>query len=353
MVLKTILNIFKKKKDSTFIALDLGTANTLAFVSGHGIIYQEPSLLAYDTRTNQLLSFGNEAFSLLGKTHEYIRITRPLIDGVISDLDATKQLVKNVFNKMKLMNIWRNATVILACPSGVTQLERTALKDVAKEMGATNVIIEEEVKLAALGAGINIKLPHGHLIVDIGGGTCNVAVISAGDIIISRSIKIAGNYFDEQIIKYLKTKYNTIIGHQTAIDIKHTIGSLIQSEEYKTMKIYGRDMLSGMPRKIEITQSEITEEIKPTFKLIQNTIIETLENTPEELAGDIIKNGITLCGGGAMFKSIDKYFEKEFNLPVRIAANPLMCVIEGAKTLEREAPEILKMQKLTNSTDNV
>lgn len=330
------------QKNANFISLDLGTANSLAYVSGQGVIYNEPSVMAYDVKTNKLIAVGSSAYEMVGKTHDSIRMVTPLVNGVISDLGATADLLRYIFDRIRLSNIWKNSIVLLACPSGVTELERAALRKVAYEMGAKYVIVEEEVKMAAIGAGININLPVGNLVLDIGGGTTDIAVIASGDIIVSGSIKVAGRYIDEEIQKYLRSEQNVVIGEKTAEEIKCEIGSLIKFTNEKKIEKYGRDIVSGLPKRILISPEEIRNVMLHIFSKIIDLTINILESTPPGLAGDIISNGITICGGGALIKGIDKYFESIFEFPVRISNDPLMSVINGTKTFERRISETLE-----------
>ncbi|QEH62413.1 rod shape-determining protein MreB [Spiroplasma chinense] len=318
-----------------FISLDLGTANVLAYVSGQGIVYNQPSIMAYDNNLNKLIAIGEEAYDMVGKTNDNIRMVTPLVDGVIADLDAAKDLLEHIFDRLKMMNFWKNSVVVLACPSGVTELERDALKLVAKDMGADLVVVEEEVKMSALGAGVNIELPSGNLIVDIGGGTTDIAIIASGDIVLSRSVKVAGNYFNEEILKFVRAEYNIAIGSTTAENIKKNIGSLVKYPNERSMQIYGRDIVSGLPKEAKVNSEEIRNILLGAFGRITDLVIEVLENTPPELAGDIMKNGMVLCGGGALVRNADKYFHDIFQLPTRIAASPLDCVIEGTKAYEK------------------
>lgn len=318
-----------------FISLDLGTSNILAYVSGQGIVYNQPSLMAYANDTNKLIAIGEQAYELVGKTSDNIRLVTPLVDGVIADLDAAKDLLEQIFNRLKMMNLWKNSVVLLACPSGVTELERDALKMVAKDMGAELVVVEEEVKMSAVGAGINVELAQGHLVVDIGGGTTDIAIISAGDIVISRSVKVAGNAFNDEILKYVRSEYNISIGIVTAENIKKTVGSLVKYPNERSIQIYGRDIVSGLPKEAKVNSEEIRNILLSSFSKITDTVIEIMENTPPELAGDIMKNGMVLCGGGALVRNADKYFFDIFQLPTKIAADPLSCVIEGTKEYEK------------------
>ncbi|AGM25580.1 rod shape-determining protein [Spiroplasma chrysopicola] len=342
---------YKFGKEYSFLALDLGTANTIAYVSGQGIVYNEPSLMAYDTLTNSLIALGTEAYKMIGKTHDHIRMVTPLVDGVISDMEAAQDLLKHIFGRLKLSNIWKNAIVVLACPSGVTELERSALKAIAKDMGASYVLVEEEVKLAALGAGINIGLAQGNLVIDIGGGTTDIAILSAGDIVISRSIKVAGNHFDAEIQKYIRAEYNVLIGIKTAEQIKKDIGSLIKLVNEKPVRVFGRDIITGLPREVLVKPEEIKNVLLAPFSRITDLLVEVLEQTPPELAGDVIRNGITICGGGALIRGIVKYFESIFQLKVRTATDPLMCVIEGAKTYEKKLGALVERIELIDATE--
>lgn len=335
-ILKNFLTVFKRNK-ATYIALDLGTANTLVYVANQGIIFDQPSMIAYDiSKEKKFLALGSDAFAMIGKTNKNILIVKPLAEGVISDLEATHDLLKQIFEKMQLLKIWKNATVLLACPSGVTQLERDGLKRLAHSMGTTNVIIEEEVKMAAIGSDINISLPNGNLVIDIGGGTTDVAVIASNGIIVSRSIKMAGNYLDDEIIKYFRSQHNITIGIKSAIELKHSISSLIENEKKKEFTVFGRDIVKGMPREITVTCDDIRPILLIAFERICEVIWEVLGLINAELAGDIINNGLTICGGGALINGIDTYFSRKFNIKVRIASDPLKCVIEGAKRIERD-----------------
>ncbi|WP_342268892.1 rod shape-determining protein [Spiroplasma endosymbiont of Aspidapion aeneum] len=319
-----------------FVALDLGTSNVVAYLGGQGIIYNEPSTMAYDVNTNSVIANGEQAYEMIGKTNDEVRMVVPLVDGVIADLDAAKDLIKIIFSRIKLSDILKNALVVLACPSGVTELERGALKQVVIDMGARKVLVEEEVKLSAIGAGINIAIASGHLVIDIGGGTTDIAIISAGDIVISRSIKTAGNHFDEEIRKYIRAEYNVLIGIKTAEKIKIEIGALTKIDNGRTYRAFGRDVISGLPREVVISPDEVKNALLAPFSKITDLIVEVMENTPAELAGDIIRNGITICGGGALIRGIDTYFESIFQLKVTKAQEALLTVIEGTKEYEKQ-----------------
>ncbi|WP_338969747.1 rod shape-determining protein [Spiroplasma endosymbiont of Labia minor] len=335
-----------------FVALDLGTANTVAYLGGQGIIYNEPSVIAYDIFTNSVIAAGEAAGDMIGKTNSNIRLAVPLVDGVIADMDAAKDLIKIIFQRIRLNEILKNALVVLACPSGVTELERSALKQVVADMGARKVLVEEEVKLSAIGAGINIQLASGNLVVDIGGGTTDVAIISSGDIVVSRSVKIAGNHFNEEIRKYIRAEYNVMVGIRTAENIKKDIGALTKIDNSRTYRAYGRDIISGLPREVVISPEEVKNALLGPFSKITDLIVEVMENTPAELAGDIIRNGITICGGGALIRGIDTYFESIFQLKVTKASDPLMTVIDGAKEYEKNIDKWLEVVELRDKNSS-
>ena len=342
---------YKFGKEYSFLALDLGTANTVAYVAGQGIVYNEPSMMAYDTLSNSLVALGEEAYKMIGKTHDHIKMVTPLVDGVISDMNAAQELLKHIFGRLKMTGIWKNSLVILACPSGVTELERNALKAIAKDMGATYVLVEEEVKLAALGAGINIGLAQGNLVIDIGGGTTDIAILSAGDIVKSKSVKVAGKHFDQEIQKYIRTEYNVLIGIRTAEQIKKDIGALVKIVNEKPIRAFGRDIITGLPREVMIKPEEIKNVLLTPFSRITDLLVEVLEETPPELAGDVIRNGITICGGGTLIRGIVKYFESIFQLKVRAAQDPLMCVIDGAKTYEKNLGAVIEKIELLEAKE--
>lgn len=324
-----------KLEQRTFIALDLGTSNILAYVAKQGIVYNEPSIMAYDNMTNTLVALGSDAYDMVGKTHENIRMVIPIREGVITDLDATRDMLKHVFSKLKMLNDWKNSIILIACPSEVTELEREALKQVAYDMGAEIVIIEEEVKMAAIGAGIDIDLPKGHVVIDIGGGTTDIAILSAGDVIISKSLKMAGNFFDDEIKKYIRSEYNVTIGDKSAEKTKMELGSLSKYKGERTMSVFGRDIVSGLPKEAVISSEEIRNVLVNAFSRITDLLIELMECTPPELAGDIISNGFMICGGGALIRGVKDYFNGIFSIPCKMSATPLTGVIEGAKIFEK------------------
>lgn len=317
------------------IGIDLGTANTLVFRKGKGIIMREPSVVAVDTRTDTVSYVGQEAKEVIGRTPGSIVAVRPLKDGVIADFDITASMlqifIKRVFNN----SIFARPRVIICIPSGVTEVERRAVREAAFKAGAKHVWIIEEPMAAAIGAGLPVAEASGSMVVDIGGGTSEVAVISLGGIVAARSVRIGGDALDSAIIQYVKRKYNLLIGERTAEDIKVQIGSAFPFEGEASMNIKGRDLGDGLPKNIMITSEEIREALADPLALVMEAIRITLERTPPELSADIIDHGITLTGGGALLRGLDKLIEKETGMPVYIGEDPLDCVAKGTgKVLE-------------------
>ncbi|MBQ8728048.1 MAG: rod shape-determining protein [Oscillospiraceae bacterium] len=317
------------------IGIDLGTANTLVYMRGKGIIIREPSVVAVDTRTDQVRCVGTEAKDVIGRTPGSIVAVRPLKDGVIADFDITTSMLQEFIKKALSGSLFAKARVIICIPSGVTAVERRAVKEAAENAGAKRVSIIEEPMAAAIGANLPVAEPTGSMIVDIGGGTSEVAVISLGGIVTSRSVRVAGDEFDLSIINYIKKKYNLLIGERTAENIKIGIGSAFPGDDDTTMEIKGRNLLNGLPENIIITSAEIREALSEPLARIIEAIKTTLEKTPPELSADIIDQGITLAGGGALLKGLDRLINKETGMPVNIAESPLDCVAEGTgKVLE-------------------
>lgn len=317
------------------IGIDLGTANTFVYMRGKGIIIREPSVVAVDTRTDKVRCVGQEAKDVIGRTPGSIVAVRPLKDGVIADFDITTSMLQEFIKKALAGSVFAKPRVVICIPSGVTAVERRAVKEAAENAGAKKVSIIEEPMAAAIGAGLRVAEPTGSMIVDIGGGTSEVAVISLGGIVTSRSVRVAGDEFDLAIINFIKKKYNLLIGERTAENVKIAIGSAYPSEADTTMEIKGRNLLNGLPENITITSAEIREALSEPLSHVIDAIKTTLEKTPPELAADIIDQGITLAGGGALLKGLDKLINKETGMPVHIAEAPLDCVAEGAgKVLE-------------------
>ena len=317
------------------IGIDLGTANTLVFMKGKGIIIREPSVVAVDTRTDIVKFVGLEAKQVIGRTPGSITAVRPLKDGVIADFDITTSMLEQFIKKALNKTFLAKPRVIICIPSGVTAVERRAVKEATERAGAKKVAIIEEPMAAALGAGLPVEEPTGNMVVDIGGGTSEVAVISLGGIVAAKSVRVGGDAFDNAIIQYIKKKYNLLIGERTAENIKMNIGSAFPLETEETMEIKGRNLLNGLPENIEISSVEIREALGDALSSVIDAVKVTLEKTPPELAADIIDQGIMLTGGGALLRGLDRLISQETGMPVHIAESPLDCVAEGTgKVLE-------------------
>lgn len=311
------------------IGIDLGTANTLIFMKGKGIIMREPSVVAVDTRNDTVRYVGQDAKEVIGRTPGSIVAVRPLKDGVIADFDITASMLQIFIRKVCNNSVLARPRIIICIPSGVTEVERRAVREAAFKAGAKHVSIIEEPMAAAIGAGLPVAEATGSMVVDIGGGTSEVAVISLGGIVASRSVRVGGDELDNSIIQYIKRKYNLLIGERTAEDIKINIGSAFPLEEEATMDIKGRDLMDGLPKNIQITSEEIREALADPLSMVLDAIRTTLEKTPPELSADIIDHGITLTGGGALLRGLDQLIEKETGMPVHIAESPLECVAMG------------------------
>ena len=321
------------------IGIDLGTANTLVFLNGKGIIKREPSVVAMDMRTDNVLAVGSQAKNMIGRTPGSIVAVRPLKDGVIADFDVTASMLKYFICKSVRSMFFSRPRVVICIPSGVTEVERRAVEDAAKQAGAGVVELIEEPMAAAIGAGLPVSEPTGSMVVDIGGGTSEVAVISLGDIVTATSERVAGDKLDEAIISYVKRKYNLLIGERTAEDIKINMGSAVPYDDEGEMSIKGRNLLDGLPKNIVITSAEVREALAEPLRCIVEAVKSTLENTPPELSADIIDHGIMLTGGGALLRGIDTLISDNTGMPVYIAERPLDCVVDGTgKCLEVSMP---------------
>lgn len=321
------------------IGIDLGTANTVVIVKGRGIVLREPSVVAVNNKTKEVLAVGNEARRMIGKTPANIVAIRPLKDGVISDFDTTEAMIRYFIHKVheEYGRFWSipRPRVVIGIPSTVTEVEGRAVIDAAKSAGARKAYIIEEPMAAAIGADLPITEASGSLVVDIGGGTTDIAVISLGGIVVDRTIKIAGDEMDQDIIYYIKNKYNLLIGERTAEDVKIAIGSVMPLKKELDYELKGRDIITGLPRVIKVTSVEIREAILPTVNKILDAIKDAIEYTPPELVSDVIDRGMLLAGGGALIRKIDKYLSEKLKVPVIVAADPMACVVEGtAKVLD-------------------
>ena len=312
------------------MGIDLGTANTLVFVKGKGIVVNEPSVVAIKEKTSEVLAVGDEAKQMIGRTPGNIVAIRPLKDGVIADFDTTLAMLRYFIGKSYKQSMFGSKPRVIVCvPSGVTSVERRAVEEATEKAGAKKAYIMEEPMAAAIGAHLRVEEPTGNMVVDIGGGTTDVAVISLGGIVASKSLRVAGDEFDEYIVAYIKKEYNLMIGERTAEQIKINIGAAYPTGEDETMEIRGRDLVTGLPKVLTITSAEVTEAIKEPVNSIIDAIKLTLEKTPPELAADIMESGIMLTGGGALLTGLDTLISLETGMPVNIAEDPLDCVAKG------------------------
>ena len=338
-----ILNIFARD-----LGIDLGTANTLVHLRGKGIVTREPSVVAIRSDTRQVLAVGEEAKRMIGRTPGNIIAIRPMKDGVIADFDITQEMLKYFIRKAVKRTLPIHPRVVVCVPSGVTEVEKRAVEEATRQAGAREAYLVEEPMAAAIGAGLPVHEPTGSMIVDIGGGTCEVAIISLGGIVTSKSIRVGGNKFDEAIISYIKKEYNLMIGERTAEEIKIAIGSAYPTgEEEADMEVRGRDLVTGLPKTLRITSSEIMEALRESVNSIVDAIKLTLEKTPPELASDIMDKGIMLTGGGALLNGLDELIRQETGMPVHISENALDCVALGAGRIVEEI-ETLKKVALPN-----
>ena len=326
------MGFFGSSKD---IGIDLGTANTLVFVKGKGIVLREPSVVAINSNTKRPLAVGREAKLMIGRTPGNIIAIRPLKDGVIADFTATQLMLKEVLRRIsKKYNVGR-PRVVVGVPSGITEVEERAVEESVIQAGAKEVYLIEEPMAAAIGASLDVAEPSGSIIVDIGGGTTEVAVISLGGIVVSHSLRVAGDELDEDIVNYVKREMNLAIGETTAEQIKMQLGCAMPLMTEMSMEVRGRDLTDGLPRNEKITSTQVEEAIKESISKIVDIVKSTLEKTPPELSSDIMEKGIVLAGGGALIKNLDKLLSIETGMPVYIAEEPLDCVVRGTgKTLE-------------------
>lgn len=334
------INFFSPKKFFSFfssdIAIDLGTANTVVYVPNKGIVLNEPSVVAVKANTNLVLAAGKKAKEMLGKTPESIVACRPMREGVIANFELTESMLRYFIrtvhdNRRTLIR----PRMIIGVPSGITQVERRAVEDSAKQAGAREVYTIMEPMAAAIGAGLPVHDPSGSMIVDIGGGTTEVAIISLKDVVFCRSVRVGGDEMDRAIVQYVKRKYNLLIGERTAEVIKIEIGTVLHDSKMESVEVKGRDLVTGVPKTITLTSVEVTESLLETISAIIDVVKVALENTPPELSSDLVDNGIVMAGGGSLLRGLDMLISKETGLPVRIANDPLFCVVNGAgKVLE-------------------
>lgn len=313
------------------IGIDLGTANTLVYVRGKGIVINEPSVVAINQRTKQILAIGSEARRMVGRTPPHIVAMRPLVDGVVSDFEITEQMLRYFIDKVhaREWSFLRRPRVVIGIPSGVTEVERRAVQDAAINAGASRAYLIEEPMAAAIGSRLNVQDATGSMIVDIGGGTTEIAVISLGGIVISRSVRVAGDEMNENIVSYSRDHFNLLVGERTAEDVKIKIGSAYPQEQPLTAHLRGRDLVSGLPKEVAVTDAQVREALMPSLRTIVNNIKGVVEEIPPELIADIMHRGIVLAGGGALLRGLDRLIEDAVQIPITITEDPLTAVARG------------------------
>lgn len=322
--------MFNFNKD---IGIDLGTANVLIYIKGQGIVLNEPSVVAIDSDTKKALAVGTEARDMLGRTPGKVKAIKPMKDGVIADFETTEIMLNYFIKKVNGKSFFQRPRILICCPSNITQVEKNAIKEAAERTGARKVFLEEEPKVAAVGAGMDISKPSGNMVIDIGGGTTDIAILSLGGIVESSSIRIAGNAFDNDIIKYIKDKYKLLVGERTAEEIKITIGTVFPGSRNEKMEVRGRDLVTGLPHTITIESEEIEEALRESIYTIIHAVKNILEQTPPELSADIIDKGIIVTGGGSLVDGFNQILAQELKVPVFTAESPLTCVAEGTGIL--------------------
>lgn len=312
------------------IGIDLGTANTLVYVRGQGIVINEPSVVALNQKTGQVVAVGTEAKAMLGRTPPHIQAIRPLVDGVISDFEVTEEMIAYLMNKaIRSGKKTFGPRVVVGVPSGITNVEIRAVRDATKNAGAGEVHIVEEPMAAAIGMRLPVKEPVGNMIMDIGGGTSDIAVISLGGIVRSKNLRVAGDKFNNDIISYIRSQFKILVGEKTAEDVKMNVGSIAINEMPLEIRVKGRDLITGLPREVVVTDADVREALSPSIESLINATQEVLESTPPEVLADIMHRGIYLAGGGAMINGLADLIEAEVNIPVHITADPMTAVARG------------------------
>jgi len=324
MFLDQVMGVF-----SNDVAIDLGTANTLVYLKGKGIVLNEPSVVAVDRTTGRVIAVGKEAKSMLGRTPDEIVAVRPLKDGVIADFEKTEDLLREFIQKALRRRTWVRPRIIICVPSGITEVEKRAVQDSAQHAGAREVLLVPEPIAAAIGVGLPVGKPSGNMIIDIGGGTTEIAVMALNSIVNQQSIRVGGDEMDEAIVQYVKKAYNLLIGEQTAEQIKIKIGSAFRLEQEEEMEIKGRDLVAGIPKTMKISSVEVREALSEPLQQIVDALMQSLEKTPPELASDIVDRGIVMTGGGSLLRGIDMLLREATNLPITVAEDPLSCVVLG------------------------
>lgn len=327
------------------MGIDLGTANTLVYVKNQGIVLREPSVVAIERDSRRVLAIGADAKRMLGKTPANIIAVRPLRNGVIADFEVTQEMIKYFIRKVHNRRSFLNPRIVIGIPSGITEVEKRAVRESAEQAGAREVYLIEEPMAAAIGADLPISDPSGNMIVDIGGGTTELAVISLGGMVVSKSLDVAGDEFDEAILQYFRRKYNLLIGETTAEDVKIKIGSVYPLKEEQSLEVKGRDQVTGLPKIVKITSEEVRQALSEPVKLIVELIRSALEETPAELAADLVDRGIVLAGGGSLLKGFPELLTQETELPANLAMDPLTCVALGTGKFLEELDNIKRARK--------
>lgn len=311
------------------IGVDLGTANSLVYVKGRGIVIDEPTLAAINTKTNQILVIGEEARKMIGRTPAHINVVKPLVGGVISDFETAREMLRHFFKKLNDRKIFGYYRVVIGIPANLTEVERKSVEDAVLSAGAAKAYLVEQPVAAALGARLPIHEPSANMIIDIGGGTTDIAIISMGGVVVARTLKVAGEKLTSDIIQFMRDEFRLAIGELTASELKIVIGAAIPSDDKMKMEVRGRDMATGLPKEVVVKENHVRSAISRSIQTIVEAVQEVIESSPPELAGDILRRGIYLCGGGSLLKGIGKLIEKELAVPVFIADDPLTCVVRG------------------------
>lgn len=315
------------------VGIDLGTANVLIHVKGKGIVINEPSVVAVNNKTGAVLAVGTEARNMVGRTPGDITAIRPMKDGVIADFDIVQEMLRFFITKLNLRTFFSKPRILICCPTNITTVEQNAIREVAMKSGGKQIFLEEEPKVAAIGAGMDIYEPSGNMVIDIGGGTADIAVLSMGDIVTSQSVKVAGNVWDNDILQYVKRKYNLLVGERTSENIKIQIGTAFKGNKQEQLEIRGRDLLSGLPKTITIRSEEVEEAIHDSLQIIVQAAKQVLEQTPPELSADIIDRGIIMTGGGSLLDGLDLLLAEQLKVPVLVTESPLDVVALGTGIL--------------------
>ena len=327
------------------IGIDLGTANVLIYIKGRGIVLNEPSVVAIEVETKKVIAVGKEANEMLGRTPGKLKAVKPMKDGVIADFELTEIMLNEFIKKAKAKQVITRPRILICCPTNITSVEKNAIIEVAERTGARKVYIEEEPKVAAIGAGMDISKPTANMVLDIGGGTTDIAVLSLNGIVASSSIKVAGNAMDQDIIKYIRDKYKLLIGEKTAEEIKINFANVYKAKKTEKIEIKGRDLLTGLPKAIEINQEETQEALEESLGKIIKASKDVLEQTPPELSADIVEKGVILTGGGALLTGLVERLEEALTIPVLMAETPLTCVAEGCGILLDNIKQLEQNQK--------